>query len=56
MLMPEAPMDENDLAQLWKDHIRNPWNVAHVQPVSETHPVYEASNEHFGAGISPFDA
>jgi hypothetical protein len=56
MLMPEAPVNLNDLIQPREDKIRPSWKSMNVKPVAETHPVHESPNSHFGSRILASDA
>ena len=45
MLMPEAPINEDDLPARWKDHVRATREVMDVKPVAKAKPMNEASND-----------
>ena len=48
MLMPETAMNENSFPAGRKNKIGLPGKVTPVQPVTETHTVGNASDDHFG--------
>jgi hypothetical protein len=55
MLMPEAAMHEDNLSQSRKDKVRSPGKIARMEPIPKPHPVHNAANRHFRAGIFPLD-
>ena len=48
MLMPETAVNENSFPAVRKNKIGLPGKVTPVQPVTETHAVGNASDDHFG--------
>jgi len=56
VLMPETPMDKDDLAQPWEGHVRNPGKIARVKPIPESHAMHHAADSHLRTGIYAFDA
>lgn len=54
--MPKTPMNKNDLAQPWENHVRNSGKVTRMKPVSESHAVYHAADNHLWAGVHALDA
>lgn len=54
--MPEASVNENNLAQSRKNHVRRSWKVAYVKSVTESHAVNEAAHNHLWLSVLAFDA
>jgi len=54
--MPKTSVNENDFAKPWENHIRNSGKVTRMKPVSESHAVYQAADNHLWAGIRAPDA
>ena len=54
--MPKTSVNENDLAQLWENHVRNSGKVTRMKPVSESHAVYQTADNQLWAGIRALDA
>jgi len=56
MPMPEASVNENNLAQSRKNHIRSSRKIAYMKSVTESHAVYEAAHNHLWPSVLAFDA
>jgi hypothetical protein len=56
MLMPKTSMHKNDLSQSREDQVWNPREIPRVKPVSESHAVYQAADDHLRARIHAPDA
>jgi len=54
--MPETTVHKDNLAQPWKDHVRNSGKIAYMKPVAESYAMHKAANNHFRTGVLPLDA
>ncbi len=54
--MPKTPVNENDGANLSERQIGTTRKVLLVEPVAKTQSVHDASDDHLGPGIPPFDS
>lgn len=54
--VPEAPVCEYHRSIARKDNIGPPWEIARIQPESETQRVQSLAQGHFWLGVSPSDA
>lgn len=51
MLVPKAPMDEDDFMPPRKHQVRRPWQRPDMQSVAETEAVSDPTDDYFGRRI-----
>jgi len=56
MLMPEAPMNKDDLAQPREYQVGDAGEFPRMKPVSEPHAMHQTADNHLWTRISAFDA
>lgn len=54
--MPKAAVNKNHLLACGKNHIRVTWQIGAMKAVAVTHPVHQATHQHFGLHTLAFDA
>ena len=54
--MPEASMNEDNLAQPRKNHVRFSRKIAYVKAVTESHAMNKAAHDHLWLGVHAFNA